>query len=213
MLWVVRSVAAQEPAGASMREWSGIIPAEIQPSEDQWSVSLSETFYFVPQEKDYFSPLLSADHGAWHLEARYNYENLDAESLWLGYNFSFGKKVVLDFTPMVGGVFGRTRGIAPGWRLALGAGDFEFTSEVEFVFDARNSEDNFFYAWSELAWSPVPWFRTGLALQRTRAFETNLEVQRGLLVGFSVKDVDFTAYVFNLGWERPTFVFSVALNF
>jgi hypothetical protein len=37
-----------------------------------------------------------------HLEARYNYEALETGSVWAGYDFNAGKKLVLDLTPMVG---------------------------------------------------------------------------------------------------------------
>ena len=40
-------------------------------------------------------------------------------SLWAGYNFAVGKRLVLDVTPMIGGVFGRTTGIAPGCEASL----------------------------------------------------------------------------------------------
>ena len=36
------------------------------------------------------------------LEARYNYEALETGSVWAGYDFNAGKKLVLDLTPMVG---------------------------------------------------------------------------------------------------------------
>ena len=51
--------------------------------------------------------------GSQHLEARYNYEAQRTGSLWAGYNFSVGKKVKLDATPMVGGVFGNVNAVAP----------------------------------------------------------------------------------------------------
>ena len=187
--------------------------APVEGAKDEWSFSASLSGYSVPDDKDFLSPLLAADCGWLHLEARHNYESLDTASVWLGYNFSFGEKWVLDFTPMVGGVFGNTQGIAPGWRLGLSRGAFEFTTEAEFVFDAENSEDNFFYAWSELTWSFTDSFWAGFALQRTRLYETGLDIQRGLLVGFAVGDVEITGYVFNLGWEDPTWVLSVGFNF
>ena len=40
-------------------------------------------------------------------------------SVWVGYNFSAGKKLVLNVTPMIGGVFGRTTGVGPGCELSL----------------------------------------------------------------------------------------------
>ena len=199
-------------AGSSSKE-----PAIPGALEEQatigWSFSASVSGYVIPDDSDYLSPLFTADRDWLHLEGRYNYENLDTASVWLGYNFSFGEKWVLDLTPMVGGVFGDTQGIAPGWRLALSRGAFEFTSEAEFVFDADSSDDNFFYAWSELTWSVTDSFWVGLALQRTRAYETELDIQRGFLLGFSFKSVEFTTYVFNWGWTDPTLVFSVGVNF
>ena len=65
-------------------------------------------------DQSYVDPVFTADHEWLHLEARYNYENLHTGSVWVGYKFTAGKKLVLDVTPMIGGVFGRTTGIAPG---------------------------------------------------------------------------------------------------
>lgn len=177
------------------------------------SFSASITGYSIPDDEDYLSPLIMGDFGSVHFEARYQYEDMETTSLWLGWNFSAGSKITLDFTPMIGAVFGETKGLAPGWRLAVAAGDFEFTNESEYVFDAADSENNFFYMWSELTWSPTEKFWIGLAGQRTRLFETGLDVQRGFLAGFSIRDVEVSAYVFNWGWEDPAFVLSVGWNF
>jgi hypothetical protein len=49
--------------------------------------------------------------------------------------------------------------------------------------------------------------------QRTRAYQTDVDIQRGLLVGFSYKKMDFTTYVFNLDRDKPTWVFSVGVSF
>ena len=178
-----------------------------------WSFYTSASAYVVPDDRNYVSPLFTADRDRLHLEGRYNYEGLDTASVWLGYNLSFGKKLVLDFTPMIGGVFGHSSGIAPGWRLGLSSRSFKFSTEAEFVFDAEDSANNFLYAWSELNWSPVDWFRLGLAVQRTRTYDTGLDFQSGFLVGSSYKKMDFTTYVFNWGWTRPTLVFSVGVSF
>jgi hypothetical protein len=65
-------------------------------------------------------PIFTADRNErLHLEARYNYENLETGSLWMGYDFSVGHKLVLNATPMLGGVFGRSAGIAPGYEISL----------------------------------------------------------------------------------------------
>ena len=53
----------------------------------------------------------------------------------------------------------------------------------------------------------------GLASQRTRAYQTGLDVQRGVFVGFTCKSVTLNVYVFNPGWETPTVVSSLAVSF
>jgi hypothetical protein len=189
-------------------------PALSEEGDDKaWSFSASATTYLVPDDREYVQPSFSADHGWLHLEARYNYENLKTGSAWIGYNFSGGKKLEWEFTPMLGGVFGNTTGIAPGYRLSLKYWKFEFSSEGEFVYDTGNSGDNFTYSWSELSVSPVEWFRFGLVGQRTRVYQTAVDIQRGLLVGCSYKEMNFTTYVFNLDQGKPTWVFSVGMTF
>jgi len=50
-----------------------------------------------------------------------------------------------------------------------------------------------------------------LVAQRTKAYHTNLDVQRGVLAGISYRKVHFTTYIFNAGWTKPTLV--VELNY
>jgi hypothetical protein len=186
----------------------------VKESADKaWSFSVSAMGYLVPESRDYVQPTVSADHDWLHLEGRYNYENLETGSLWVGYNLGGGEKLVWALTPMVGGVFGDTTGVAPGYEGSLSWKGLELYSEGEFVFDTGNSSGNFFYTWSELSYSPWEWFRFGLAAQRTKAYQTDLDIQRGVLVGFSYKKVDFTTYVFNLGWTKPTWVLALGVNF
>ena len=179
----------------------------------KWSFSVSAYAYVVPDSRDYVQPTITADRGWLHLEARYNYEDLDTGSLWGGYNFSGGDKLAWEITPMLGGVFGDTSGVAPGYKGSLGWWKLELYSEGEYVFDTDDSSESFFYNWSELTLAPLDWFRFGLVTQRTRVYETDREVQRGLLLGFSLKHVDLTGYVFNPDDSKPTFVVAVALNF
>jgi len=180
---------------------------------NQWSFYASAFAYFVPNSRDYLSPILSADHAWLHLEARYNYEALETGSLWAGYNFSFGHSLVLGVTPMLGGVFGDLTGVAPGYNLSLTYGRFALSSQGEYVLDTGDRPGTFFYTWSELSYSPVDWLRAGFAVQRTKLYHTDLDLQRGFLVGLNYKKVDFTTYVFNLGWTEPTVVLAVGVSF
>lgn len=189
-------------------------PAQTEEGDERtWSFSASAYTYIVPDSREYLQPTFTADRGWLHLEARYNYENLDTGSTWIGYNFSGGEKLSWEFTPMLGGVFGKTTGVAPGYKGSLSWWKLELYSEGEYVFDTGDSAESFFYSWSELSLSPVDWFRFGLVGQRTRVYESDRDFQRGVLAGFSYKKVDLSLYVFNPDEDKPTFVIAVALTF
>jgi hypothetical protein len=195
---------------------AGTVVAPKQTEEadrDAWSFEASGYGYIVPADQSYFSAIFRADRGRAHLEARYNYEDRHTGSIWVGYNVSVGDTLTLEVTPMVGGIFGNTRGVAPGYLLTLTHKKISFYSEGEFVFDTRNSDNSFFYSWNELTYSPATWLRVGLVAQRTRAYHTPLDVQRGLFAGVSYRRLDFTTYVFNLGWTHPTVVVATAVTF
>ena len=197
------AAAAQQPAAGA--------PAAKEPAA--WEFNASVYGYFPPDDHHYAQPTVTADRGALHLEVRYNYEGLKAGSAWVGWNVGTGEKLRLDATLMVGGVVGDTRGVAPGYELTLSYGRFELYSEGEYVFDTDDSANDFFYNWAQLGYSPLEWLSVGLASQRTRAYQTSLDVQRGFFVGFKHKSLSLNVFVFNPGWETPTVVGSLAVSF
>ncbi len=203
-LVLTASVARAQDAPA------GTAPGEEKPA---WEYNASVYGYFPPEDSHYAQPTVTADRGALHLEARYNYEGLKAGSAWVGWNVGTGEKLRLDATLMVGGVVGDTRGVAPGYELTLSYGRFELYSEGEYVFDTDDSADNFFYNWAQLGYSPLDWLSVGLVSQRTRTYQTGLDVQRGFFVGFKYKSLSLNINVFNPGWETPTVVGSLAVSF
>lgn len=200
--------AGTPPVAASTGE-----EAAAEAGTNPWSLSALALLYVVPDANDFVSPVVTADRGWLHLEARYNYENFRTASIWFGYNGSVGETLVLDFTLMLGGVLGDTAGVAPGYRFSLTYGKLELTSESEYVFDARASADSFFYNWSELSVSPLEGLRAGVVVQRTRLYGEDRDVQRGFLAGFSYGKANVTAYLFNPDASKPTFVLALGLDF
>jgi len=182
-------------------------------NEQAWSVSASVFTYLLADEGNYAQPTLAVDRDWLHLEARYNYEGLQAGSAWSGYNFNFGDTVEWTLTPMFGVVFGDTSGVAPGYKASLAWRKLDVASESEYVFDASDSSDSFLYTWSEAGWTPMEWLRLGLVVQRTKVYQTEFDVQRGFLVGVSFKNASFTTYVFNPDGSRPTVVLGASLGF
>ena len=199
---------------ASWAQGPSSMPAKSNAtSPAPWSFSFNLSGYIVPHDQSYASPTFSADRKHLHLGARYNYEDTETGSLWAGYRFEIGDKVAMQATPMIGGVFGHTSGIAPGYMASISWKKLELSTEGEFVADIKDSTGSFFYSWMEVSYSPLNWCRTGLVAQRTKAYHTDLDIQRGILVGFSHKRLDFTAYVFNAGWTTPTVVQSLTYSF
>ena len=114
---------------------------------------------------------------------------------------------------MLGGVFGNSTGVAPGYAISATYGPIEFYTQGEYFIDAGNSSENFFYNWSELSCSPARWFRVGLVLDRTKTLGSDLEIRRGPLLGFRYKKLDFTTYWLSPGSPESTFVFGLTVEF
>jgi hypothetical protein len=188
-------------------------PASTAAPANPWDFNLSISGYLVPHGQSYGSPTFTADRDTLHLEARYNYEAQRTGSLWAGYNLSTGKKLVLQATPMIGGVFGHVNGIAPGLEFTGTYKKVQLFSANEYIFDTGTKSGNFFYTWTQLTYSPREWFTFGYVVQRTRAYTTPLDVQRGPLVGFTHKKLNFTTQIFNPGEADPTVVLSLGYSF
>lgn len=180
-------------------------------SRGQWNFSASVYGYVPPDTRNYLQPTLTADRAWLHLEARYNYEALDSGSAWIGYNFNGGGEVEWVFAPMLGGVFGKLTGVATGYRGSVQWRRLELYSEGEYVVDTAGSSPSYFYNWSELSFGVLDWLSFGAVVQHTRVYESDRELQRGLLAGFSYKGADLTGYVFNTD-SSPTIVIALRLR-
>jgi len=181
-------------------------------AETRWNHSLSGWFYIM-KDDFIFSPIYSVNKDWLHLEARYNYEDMNTFSAWFGYNFSGGNNFQYIITPMVGGIVGNTNGMAPGLEFDFVFYGFELYSESEYVIDFQDHENQYFYNWTDFTYSPLDWLWFGLSAQRTRLYQTDLEIQRGLLIGGGYKWFGLSAYLFNIGFDDPLFVLSLSFTF
>ena len=218
-MWTALLILASCVTDASGQTGSGAqvalhpAPARAAGEETTWSFSAAVYTYLLPDEGNYAQPAFAVDRGWFHGEARYNYEDMETASIWAGYNFKGGRTVAWEITPMVGGVFGNTKGVAPGYTGSLSWWRLDLSSEGEYVFDTVQSSDSFFFNWSELAIVPVDWVRLGLVTQRTRVYETDRDIQRGLFVGVGYENLEATTYVFNPDDGEATVVVAVGLSF
>jgi hypothetical protein len=184
-------------------------PREQKP----WKVTASVLAYFVPDQPDFVMALVPVDVGRLHFEGRYNYEAVRSGSAFVGANAAWGDALKLTITPMLGAVLGDVRGLVPALRWTLTWWKVDLYSESEVVIDLGDAGASFFYQWAELGLSPLGWLRVGLAVQRSRVFQTALDVQRGLFVGVTIRFLTVTLYEFNAGWTSPTWVGAASVTF
>jgi hypothetical protein len=158
------------------------MPAAATP----WSFDASG-FVFVPQDDDAsVSPIFAGDRGPLHLEARYNYEDLETASAFIGRTFEFEDgDVTGSVVPVFGVVVGNTAGIAPGVNFELYWNRFTFTTESELVIELPDSDESFLYSWTEATFAPVRGLQLGVAIQRAKLEEIGLEVRRGPMLTLS----------------------------
>jgi hypothetical protein len=162
---------------------SGQIPGQetrsSTPAKNPWAYNLTVDGYIVPKNQSYVDPILTADRNWLHLEARYNYEDLKTGSLWVGYNFARGKKWVLDVTPMVGGVFGRTTGISSGCEASLSYKQIELSVSNEYVFEALHAglevQSGFLVGVSHKKWEFTTYIFNAGIKDPTVALETGVD--------------------------------------
>ena len=188
-------------------------PTAADSKTEKWAFAASAYTYFLPDADDYVQPSFTADRGRLHFEARYNYEDLKTGSAMGRRDLRRGQSLTWEVTPMIGGVFGNTEGVAPGYRLSLGWRKLALDSEGEYLINTADTSVSFFYNWSELTLSPTEWIRFGIVGQRTRAYQSDRDIQRGLLVGFTYKRLDVAGYLFNPDDSKPIVVVSARVAF
>jgi len=180
--------------------------------EKKWNFGTDFNMYFYPGEFVGL-PVFRADRNKLHLEARYNYEDLETFSGWVGFNFSGGNEFEYFITPMIGGVFGLTDGIAPGLEFTFGYKGFELYNEAEYLFDVNAKENNFYYSQTDFSYSPKDWLRFGVSAQCTQLVQDKLNFEGGLLVGGGYGSFELTGYVYNPGSEDNFVLLTLSASF
>ena len=183
-----------------------------QEKQSTWSFEAAMNVYFL-SDGTILLPVFEADKNHLHLESRYNYEDLQTISVWGGYNFYGGKKLAYSITPMAGVVAGLSNGFAMGLEFELTLAGFTLYSESEQLFDLNTIENDFFYAWTDFTYAPLEWLFFGISGQRTRLYETNTEIQHGLIVGSAFGDFEASAYFYNPELDDRFVLISLSYTF
>jgi hypothetical protein len=198
------SAAAEPPAAA---------PSPGPAGDDAWEFALTAYPTDVRGGERYTSIVGVADYGSLHLEARHNYESINATSAFVGWSFAGGDGATWEVRPLIGGAWGSLRALVPAVEASVSAGRFDAYVEAEYVHDRNARSDSYVYAWSELGFRPAEWLRVGIAGQRTRTYDNDRDFQRGPFVQLTVSRVTVGAYWFNPGSSEQVFVASLVVAF
>jgi hypothetical protein len=151
--------------------------------------------------------------GNWYAEARYNYEDMETLSLYLGRSFTGDKRLSYSITPMLGASVGRFKGISTALNVDLEFEQFFFSAQSQYSMatpKGKGSED-FFYSWSEAGFQPLNWLYAGASFQQTyTSYERLLEP--GVLVGFSFNRFSIPIYGFDLFNSSRYFIIGLTVS-
>ena len=101
----------------------------------------------------------------------------------------------------------------PGLEMEIVYRKFDLYSESEYIFDLTGKENNFFYAYSELAIRPINPLRTGITIQRTRLFQSERELQRGIFAEYYFGRFRLGAFYFSPFASDNFWIASASVDF
>ena len=132
----------------------------------------------------------------WYAEGRYNYEDLQTFSLYVGKTFSSQKRFSYEVTPLLGGAIGNFNGLSTGLNMDIDYSKFFFSIQTQYSVSTDGRADNFFYNWSELGYQPLRWMYGGVSFQHTQLYNSKTLLEPGVLVGFSWRNFTLPIYTF-----------------
>jgi len=181
----------------------------------QAQIAFEQYCYVQDKEMMTLVPIFNFENrNHWYVEARYNYEDLNTVSIYLGRTFSNAGKDKLTYSiiPVLGGVMGRFKGGSAGVNAVIEYEKLFFSTQSQYTFSCNEKSADFFFAWSELAYQPLKWFYFGLSAQQTYLPEAKSSVcEPGAVLGFTVRKWTFPLYCFSP--TRNSKYFVLGINF
>ena len=147
-----------------------------------------------------------------YTEMRYNYEDVETASVYLGKSFSKEGNLSYDITPMLGIVFGNFNGGSLAVNMDIELKKTFLSMQTQYTVSSDAKENNFLFNWTELAYQPLQWFYTGVSMQQTKIYNSSFKSEYGVLVGFLVKKFTIPVYVFNPVNKNRNFIVGINIE-
>ena len=147
-----------------------------------------------------------------YTELRYNYEDSKTVSLYFGKNFSGGKELNFDITPMLGVVAGRYNGGSFAMNMELEYKRIFLSADAQYTVHKSRHSDNFFFSWSELTYHSLKWLFTGISVQQTKLNRQETETEYGMLLCIATKKISFPVYLFSPFSNDQNFIIGINMQ-
>ena len=180
----------------------------------QAQIGFEQYCYVKDKQMSTLVPILNYESNShWYGEARYNYEDVNTFSLYVGKTFSNDNKLHFAITPMVGGVVGKYRGISSALNAVVEFDNLFFSTQTQHTIAFHEKNADFLFSWSEFGYQPWKWFFFGVTAQQTYMTGTDsLESEPGLFIGVSSGMWTFPIYVFRPMTISNYFVLGISLS-
>ena len=159
-----------------------------------WAVGL---YLNLMPDITYLLPTVALSWNRFYAEARYQYEDLDTGSLWLGGSFAGGDALTYWIAPIAGGAFGQTNGLGLGLVAELAYGRLSLSTSSEYLFDLAANDASFFYSWPEWLVQVHDRATPGITLERSLPRDLDTELNTGLTFYTSARRITASFYAFN----------------
>jgi len=180
----------------------------------QSEITLEQYRVINTNQPSIYMPVMHYQHPKnWYAEARYNYEDLETFSLYLGRAFT-GESNSLNYSivPMLGGSMGRWQGISTGLNINIDLNNFFFSSQSQYSRSTSAYGDYFVYDWSEVGYQSLKWLYAGVSVQHTHDRSIGHDVQPGIMVGFTFNRFTIPVYTFEPFNTSRNFVVGVTME-
>jgi hypothetical protein len=185
-----------------------------KPGFGQSEVTLEQYHIINTGQPSMYMPVMHYQHAKnWYAEARYNYEDAETFSLYLGRAFT-GEKNSLNYSivPMLGGSMGRWQGISTGLNIDIDLNNFFFSSQSQYSRSTSLYGDYFVYNWSEVGYQSLKWLYAGLSMQHTHDRFIGNDLQPGFMVGFTFNRFTIPLYTFKPFNNSRNFIVGVTME-
>lgn len=160
-------------------------------------------FQFLKNDKPLITSQLWMYIKKMYIEARYNYEDRQTFSLYVGRSFKMGKDNVFEVIPMIGGSVGKFKGISPATTMILEAGWIRGFSQNQYSVNLAEKNQNFFFDWTALVVHTYKPIYLGVSLQNFALQNSKKQLYFGPMVSVKKLPVIIEVFAYNLYTNLP----------